>query len=64
MDAQAARVNVARFLGNTALGAGSVVVLLGFVYGGTTAFQPYAVAALLVIVGVGLRLEAAIMDRR
>ena len=64
MEAREARVNVARFVGNAALAAGVAVALAAAVYGEGLPVTPYFFAALLVNIGIGLRLEAAIMYRR
>lgn len=64
MEVRTARANVARFVGNAALGLGLGVVLLSAAFGAGSSFQPYAAAGLLVVIGIGLRLEAAIVDRR
>ncbi|BCY08140.1 hypothetical protein [Actinoplanes sp. L3-i22] len=63
MEARQARANVARFVGNGALGLGFAVALAAALFGMGTPIAPYVLAGLLVITGVGLRLEGAILDR-
>ena len=60
MEERQARVNVARNLGGAALCAGLLVAVAGRWF----LDAPYAFAGLLVITGLGMRLEAAILDRR
>ena len=60
MDERQARVNVARNLGGAALTAGLLVAVAGRWFLDT----PYVFAALLVATGLGMRIEAAILDRR
>jgi hypothetical protein len=58
MNARQERVNVARFLSNAALLSALTGVAASIIW--PTLF---AIAALLVLTGIGLRLEAAILDR-
>ncbi|GAA4936955.1 hypothetical protein [Actinoplanes utahensis] len=54
MDVRGARANVARMVGNTALVTGLLAA----------GFGPALLGGLLVVIGVGLRLEAAIHETR
>ncbi|MEV0897932.1 hypothetical protein [Actinoplanes sp. NPDC049802] len=64
MDVREARANIARILGNAALISGLAVALGAAAYYDGLPVTPYFFAALLVNIGVGLRLEAAILYRR
>ena len=62
MDARGRRVDTARILGNIALATGFLITIIGLMTDSTPA-KGYVFAGMLVIVGVGLRLEAAVTDR-
>jgi len=63
MDVRGQRIDTARILGNVALVVGILIAVIGLVTDGTPA-KGYFFAGLLVIIGLGLRLEAAVSDRR
>ncbi|MCA2216031.1 hypothetical protein [Jidongwangia harbinensis] len=63
MDDRGRRVYAARILGTIAVVVGLLVAVFGLVADDTPA-EGYVVAGLLVITGLGLRLEAALVDRR
>lgn len=63
MDPRGRRIGTARILGDIALAAGVLITVIGLVTDSTPA-KGYFFAALLVAVGLGLRLEAAVLDRR
>jgi uncharacterized membrane protein YiaA len=63
VNVREARINAARILGNAALAVGFAVALVATVYAGALPLTEYFFAVLLVHVGLGLRLEAAIMYR-
>ncbi|MFI1997063.1 hypothetical protein [Actinoplanes sp. NPDC020271] len=63
MDARERRVDTARILGTIALVIGFLIAIVGLATDSTPA-KGYLFAGMLVTVGVGLRLEAAITDRR
>jgi uncharacterized membrane protein YiaA len=63
VDAQARRIDTTRILGDIALIVGLLISVVGLVTDSTPA-KGYFFAGLLVIIGVGLRLEAALTDRR
>ncbi|HLL65484.1 MAG TPA: hypothetical protein VK453_07000 [Micromonosporaceae bacterium] len=61
MGANRGRIAATRVAGSMALVAG---VLLAAVGTSTDETRHYLVAGLLVVIGIGLRLEGAIIDRR
>ncbi|MGW4943727.1 hypothetical protein ACWEOZ_19300 [Actinoplanes sp. NPDC004185] len=63
MDARGRRIDTTRILGTVAVLAGLLISVIGLVTDSTPA-KGYFFAGLLVITGIGLRLEAAITDRR
>jgi uncharacterized membrane protein YiaA len=63
VDAQGRRTDTTRILGNIALVVGLLISVVGLVTDSTPA-KGYFFAGLLVIIGIGLRLEAALTDRR
>ncbi|GGN06219.1 hypothetical protein KZ829_08635 [Actinoplanes hulinensis] len=63
MDARGARAHVARMVGNTTMFVGLLIALLEAWVGIGPSIGPWVFAGLFVIIGVGLRLEAAILDR-
>ncbi|MEU8613433.1 hypothetical protein AB0C29_36155, partial [Actinoplanes sp. NPDC048791] len=63
VDARGRRTDTTRILGTIALLVGLLISVIGLVTDGTPA-KGYVFAGLLVITGIGLRLEAAITDRR
>ncbi|MGK5739941.1 hypothetical protein [Micromonospora sp. URMC 103] len=62
MDPRAARIDTLRILGTVAVLAGLATSLLTAA-ADTSRAEPYLVAALLVLTGVGLRIEAAVRER-
>jgi uncharacterized membrane protein YiaA len=63
MDARARRTDPTKIIGNMALVVGLLITVVGLVTGSTPA-KGYFFAGMLVFTGVGLRLEAAVTDRR
>jgi uncharacterized membrane protein YiaA len=63
VDAQGRQTDTARILGNIALVVGLLISVVGLVTDSTPT-KGYFFAGLLVIIGIGLRLEAALTDRR
>jgi hypothetical protein len=63
VDARSRRVDTARVLGTVALVAGLMTALLTMM-SGHDGLKPYLPAAFLILIGIGLRIEAAIVDRR
>ena len=63
MDRHARRIDTLRILGNTLLGVALLITAIGLA-SETTPAKGYFAAALLVFVGVGFRLEAALRERR
>lgn len=63
VDARGRRIDTTRILGTVAVLAGLLISVIGLVTDSTPA-KGYFFAGLLVITGIGLRLEAAITDRR
>jgi uncharacterized membrane protein YiaA len=63
MDARERRTDTARIIGNIALAVGLLITVVGLVTDSTPA-KGYVFAGMLVFVGIGLRLEAAVTDRR
>ena len=63
MDARGKRTDATRILGTLALSVGLLITVIGLATDSTPA-KGYFFAGLLVITGVGLRLESAITDRR
>ncbi|MEV8504536.1 hypothetical protein AB0368_06845 [Actinoplanes sp. NPDC051475] len=63
MDARERRVDTARILGNIALLVGLLITIVGLATDSTPA-KGYLFAGMLVFAGIGLRLEAALTDRR
>ena len=63
VDARERRTDTARILGNIALVVGLLIAVVGLVTDNTPA-KAYFLAGLLGIIGIGLRLEAALTDRR
>jgi uncharacterized membrane protein YiaA len=63
MDAQTRRVDTARILGNIALVVGLLIASIGLATD-SAPVKGYFFAGLLVVTGIGLRLEAAVIDRR
>ncbi|MBB2947351.1 putative membrane protein YiaA [Actinoplanes lutulentus] len=63
VDARGRRIDTARILGSIALGVGILVAVIGLVVDSVPA-EGYFFAGMLVFAGIGLRLEAAVGDRR
>ncbi|RKF19165.1 hypothetical protein [Micromonospora globbae] len=63
VDARERRLNTARILGNIALLVGLLITMVGLATDSTPA-KGYVFAGMLVFIGVGLRIEAALTDRR
>ena len=63
VDAQGRRTGTTRILGTIAVVVGLLITGIGLATDSTPA-KGYFFAGLLVIIGMGLRLEAAITDRR
>ncbi|WP_436533701.1 hypothetical protein [Actinoplanes sp. HUAS TT8] len=63
MDTRERRTDTARILGTMALLLGLVIAVAGSL-AASTRTGGYVFAGLLVVTGIGLRLEAAITDRR
>lgn len=63
MDSRGRRIDTTRVLGTIAVVAGFLITAIGLATDSTPA-KGYFFAGLLVIVGIGMRLEAAIADRR
>jgi uncharacterized membrane protein YiaA len=63
VDARGRRIDTTRILGTIAVLTGLLISVIGLVTDSTPA-KGYFFAGLLVITGIGLRLEAAITDRR
>jgi uncharacterized membrane protein YiaA len=63
VDRQGRRVDTLRILGNVALVVGLAITSIGLATDATPA-KAYFFAALLVVIGIGFRLEAALTDRR
>ena len=63
VDARGRRTDTTRILGTIALLVGLLISVIGLVTESTPA-KGYFFAGLLVITGIGLRLEAALTDRR
>jgi uncharacterized membrane protein YiaA len=63
MDVRERRVDTARILGATALVVGFLITVVGLVTDGIPA-KGYVFAGMLVFVGTGLRVEAAITSHR
>jgi hypothetical protein len=63
VDARGRRTDTTRILGTSAVGVGLLISIIGLMTDSTPA-KGYFFAGLLVILGMGLRLEAAITDRR
>ncbi|MEU4472710.1 hypothetical protein [Micromonospora sp. NPDC023888] len=63
MDVQAQRVATVRAFGTVSLVAGFMTSLITMAsdYGG---FEPHILATFLILTGLGLRIEAAIVNRR
>ncbi len=63
MDARAKRIDTFRILGTIVVAAGLLITIVGL----TTDDLPaaaYVLAGMLVVIGSGLRIEAAVTDRR
>ena len=63
MDAWRQRTGTTRIIGNIALVVGLLITVVGLVTDSTPA-KGYVFAGMLVFTGIGLRLEAAVTDRR
>jgi uncharacterized membrane protein YiaA len=63
VDARERKVDTTRILGNIALLVGLSMTMVGLATDSTPA-KGYVFAGMLVFIGVGLRLEAALTDRR
>jgi uncharacterized membrane protein YiaA len=63
VDARGRRTDTTRILGTIAVVVGLLISVIGLATDGTPA-KGYFFAGLLVIIGTGLRLEAALTDRR
>lgn len=63
MDARGRKADTGRILGNIAMVVGLLITFVGLATDSTPA-KGYFFAGLLVLVGIGLRLEAAVTDRR
>ncbi|MEV4706838.1 hypothetical protein [Actinoplanes sp. NPDC049316] len=63
MDARERRVDSTRIAGSIAIATGLLITVIGLATDDTPP-KGYVFASLLVIIGVGLRLEAATADRR
>ena len=63
MDARGRRVDTARILGNMTLVTGLLITGIGLTVDNTPA-KGFFFAGLLVMTGIGLRLEAALQDGR
>ena len=63
MDARERRADSSRIAGSAAIAVGLLITVIGLLTDSTPP-KGYFVAGLLVVVGVGLRIEAAIGDRR
>lgn len=64
MDAQGRRISTVRILGNIALVVGLSVTVIGLTSDSVVPAEGYFFAGLLVLMGIGLRLEAAITESR
>lgn len=63
MDARGRQIDTARILGNISLVVGLLITVVGLMTDSTPA-KGYFFAGMLVFAGIGLRLEAAVADRR
>jgi uncharacterized membrane protein YiaA len=63
VDARGRRTDTTRILGTIAVVVGLLISVIGLVTDSTPA-KGYFFAGLLVLTGIGLRLEAALTDRR
>jgi uncharacterized membrane protein YiaA len=63
MDTRERRIDTTRILGTIALSVGVVIAVIGLLTDSTPA-KGYFFAGLLVVIGLSLRLEAAVADRR
>ncbi|WP_433128039.1 hypothetical protein ACQPWW_00510 [Micromonospora sp. CA-240977] len=63
MDIRERRAGTVRMVGNLALMAGFVISLLSMP-SGSEQLKPQILAAFLILTGLGLRIEAAIVDRK
>lgn len=63
MDPRGRRIDTARILGNIALVVGILITVIGLVTD-STPIKGYFFAGLLVAIGLGLRIEAAVSDHR
>ncbi|MFC5925498.1 hypothetical protein [Micromonospora vulcania] len=63
MDLPARRIGTVRTLGTVSLVAGFMTTLLSL-SSGYHGLKAHILAALLILTGIGLRIEAAITDRR
>lgn len=63
MDTRERRIDTARILGTIAVVVGLLITVVGLVTDSTPA-KGYFFAGMLVFTGIGLRIEAAVTDRR
>ncbi|MET8083646.1 hypothetical protein [Micromonospora sp. NPDC005197] len=63
VDQRSRRADTVRVLGTVSLIAGFMTALLTLL-SSTGGLQPQILAAFLILTGIGLRIEAAIIDRR
>ncbi|MEV4821717.1 hypothetical protein [Micromonospora sp. NPDC049274] len=63
MDPRSRRADTVRVLGTVSLVAGFLTTLLTM-SSGSGGLKPQLLAAFLILTGIGLRIEAAIVDRR
>ncbi|MEH1164790.1 hypothetical protein V6V47_05320 [Micromonospora sp. CPCC 205539] len=63
MDLQARRTDMVRTFGTLSLVAGFIITLLSLT-SGYEGLKPHILAAFLILTGLGLRIEAAITDRK
>ncbi|WCN81621.1 hypothetical protein [Micromonospora sp. LH3U1] len=63
MDIRARRVDTVRAFGTVSLVAGFMTTLLTMA-SGYSGLKPHILAAFLILTGIGLRIEAAIVDRK
>jgi uncharacterized membrane protein YiaA len=63
VDARERRIDTTRIMGTIAVVVGLLITVIGLATDSTPA-KGYFFAGLLVIIGMGLRLEAALTDRR